>query len=123
MLRDCDVPPHIVLQNHANMLNPIVELYELSSYTQISQYAKVWLNVYVGGNYIARGEVDTAKFIDSGHIIPGSEVVNVLKALSADHSEIASGTNFGFTLSVEDRENRFIPSAQTKVSDPKQYNW
>ena len=118
-----DVPPHIVLQNHANMLNPIVELYELSSYTQISQYAKVWLNVYVGGNYIARGEVDTAKFIDSGHIIPGSEVVNVLKALSADHSEITSGTNFGFTLSVEDRENRFIPSAQTKVSDPKQYNW
>ena len=118
-----DVPPHIVLQNHANMLNPIMELYGLSSYTEISQHAKVWLNVYVGGNYIARGEVDTAKFTDSGHIIPGSEVVNVLKALSTEHSEIASGASFGFALSVEDRENKFIPSAKTKVSQPKQYNW
>ena len=114
-----DVPPHIVLQNHANIWNPIVQHYGLNSYTEISSQAKVWLNVYVNGVYIGHGEVDTTKLIDSGHIIPGSEVVGVLKALSAEHSEIVTGGSFGFTRSVEDRENRFIPSAQSKVSAPK----
>ncbi|MDE7168366.1 MAG: hypothetical protein K2O28_05930 [Clostridia bacterium] len=118
-----DVPPHIVLQNHANMLNSVVELYDLSSYTEISTYAKVWLYVYVDGNYIARGEVDTAKFIESGHIIPGSEVVKVLKELSAEHTEIKSGANFSFSMNFEDRENKYIPSNKTKVSESKVYNW
>ena len=118
-----DVPPHIVLQNHANMLNPVVEHYDLSSFTEISTYAKVWLYVYVDGTYIDRGELDTAKFIDSGHIIPGSEVVNVLKALSDKHSEIRSGANFSFAMNFEDRENKYIPSNKTKVSQPKVYNW
>lgn len=118
-----DVPPHIVLQNHANVWNSIVEHYSLNSYVEISSQAIVWLNVYINGVYIGHGEIDTTKIIDSGHIIPGSEVVGVLKALSAEHSEIVSGGSFGFTLSVEDRENRFIPSAQTKVSGAKEYKW
>ncbi len=118
-----DVPPDIVLQEHAKMLGPVVELYNLSSYTEISQYAKVWLYVYVDGTYIDRGELNTANFSNGGHNIPGSEIVKVLKALSAEYSEITSGANFSFAINFEDRENKYIPSAKTKVSQPKVYNW
>ena len=118
-----DVPPHIVLQNHANIWNPIISFYNLSSYTEISQHAILWLHVYVDGKYIACGEVNTASITADGHILPGSEVVNVLNKLSAEHSEIKPGASFSFAMSFEDRENRYIPSNKTKVSQPKVYNW
>ena len=118
-----DVPPHIVLQNHANIWNPVVAHYNLSSYAEISQHAILWLHVYVDGKYIACGEVNTASIIADGHILPGSEVVNVLNKLSAEHSEIKTGASFSFAMSFEDRENRYIPSNKTNVSKPKVYNW
>lgn len=115
-----DYPPHIVLQNVGNMVNPLLEFYNANSLSEISSKVTVWLNVYIDGVYIARGALDTT---DLALIIQNSKIQNILKNLSEEHSEIVSGGSFSFSFNFEDNKNEFIPSAKTKISANKAYTF
>ena len=115
-----DVPPHIVVQMEEYMLAPLREFYGVSTNGALSQYAIAWLNVYVDGVYVGKGEI---AFSDLGHIITNSKVVAVLKELAQTNSKVVSGASFSFSMHIEDRAGQFIPSNKTKTSAEKVYTW
>ena len=115
-----DMPPHIVLQMEENMFKPLREFFGVGSNGQLSQYVTMWLNVYVGGVYVGEAEMDIAA---AGHIIANTIVVNCLKEVAATHPEVVSGAKFSFSIYFKDKNNEYIPSAATKVSEEKVYTW
>ena len=92
----------------------------MGSNGQLSQYVTMWLNVYVGGVYVGEAEMDIAA---AGHIIANTIVVNCLKEVAATHHDVVSGAKFSFSIYFKDKNNEYIPSAATKVSEEKVYTW
>ena len=119
-----DNPPHLVLQLHENMLKPILNFYGVATLAELDNHAVLVLNVYVDGTLTGKADIAFASLINEGHILPNTAIVNALKALSATNDKIVSGSNFSFSLSVRDKNNEHIPSAETAVSASKNtYTW
>lgn len=114
LLYSGDIIPHIVVQNEKKMLDPLRQFYGASSMNELAKQAIAYLNVYVDGVYVDKGELDLANL---GHIIYNTEVLSILKKLAVEHSEIVSGANLSFSIHFEDREQRYIHSNMTKVSE------
>lgn len=110
----------LVLQNENNMLNPLYDFYEVSSSSQLEDYVYIWLNVYVDGEYLGRGTIPASQL---SHEIAAGYLQNVLRELAEENDLVVSGTAFSFTLSVEDKEGKYIPSAQSGMSPEKVYTW
>lgn len=115
------VNPIIVLQMEENMLRPVREFYGVSSNGELAQKIKVWLNVYVGDEYVSRAELPVSSL---GHEIASDLVIGCLKEIAANNPSVTSGTKFKFSIYFEDREGvDVIPSNPTKISAEKPYTW
>ncbi len=116
-----DRPSFIVLQYDERMFNTLFSFYGVTDKAALAEQCVAWLDVYVDGVFIAKGELNLAGI---GHIIYSSEVLSVLKTLSAEDPAIVSGADFSFAIHFSDREDRFIPSDMTnRLEIPKAQNY
>ncbi len=112
--------PFLVLQNENNIINPLLDFFKADGLYEIDDTVTVWLNVYVNGEYAARGALKPS---DLSHEIHPDKIKAALSAAAADSDKIVSGGSFQFTLSVEDNAGTYIPSRETKLSAAKAYRW
>ncbi len=119
-----DAPPHIVLQLHAQMLDPLYKFFNKQTLAGLDEVAVLQLNVYVGGSFAGRADIKFADLIDGGHILPNNAILGALRTASATNDKIVSGAMFSFTLSVRDKAGKYISSKETaRTLESGAYSW
>ena len=117
-----DAAPNIVLQGYTSAKIPLLEFYGVSSLAELDGYASICLFVYVNDTY--QGKINIAfSSIVNGFIIQGDTVKAALQQLAQTNGNIVSGAIYSFELGFVDKNNEYIPSAKSKKSDSRAYNW
>ena len=110
---------NLVLNNelgNQSVTKPLCEFYGVDTKNELDEKAILWLHVYVDGKYEGKTAIRFADISGGpGHIVLRAVVVDALKQLAKDNDKVVSGAKYAFSFSCEDRENKYIPSSESKV--------